>query len=313
MKDLNSVESEVLGVGMIFDVKRYAIHDGPGIRTTVFLKGCPLKCLWCHNPEGIAREQEFMWWKERCTVCRDCQDVCTRGAISFSDDSLLLDQVECDLCGACVDVCHSQALKLVGKEMTVTQVIKEIEKDMVFYDESGGGVTFSGGEPLMQPNFLLNLLNACKELGIHTSVDTCGYANLDILLKISKHVDLFLYDLKVINDEKHMKFTGVSNKLILENLEKLSKNGQKVIVRFPLVPGVNDEEKDIIELGAFVSSLKSAKELSILPYHKAGFEKLKRLRKPIDLFFMSHSPSAETLIEIEEKLKGFGLQIQIGE
>jgi len=300
-------------MGMIFDIKRYAIHDGPGIRTTVFLKGCPLKCLWCHNPEGITREQEFMWWKERCMACKDCQSDCIKGAISFSDDSLLLDQSKCNLCGACVDACHSQALKLVGKKMTVAQVIKEIGKDMVFYDESGGGVTFSGGEPLMQPHFLHSLLKACKELAIHTAVDTCGYAKLDVLLKISKHVDLFLYDLKVINDEKHLQFTGVSNKSILENLKKLSENGPRIIVRFPLVPGVNDDEKDILELGAFMSSLKNIEELSLLPYHKAGSEKIKRLRDRTHSFFINHPPSAETLTEIEEKLKDFGLKIHIGE
>ncbi len=254
-----------------------------------------------------------MWWKERCIACKDCQSACIKGAISFLDDSLLLDQSKCNLCGACVDACHSQALKLVGKKITVAQVIKEIEKDMVFYDESGGGVTFSGGEPLMQPYFLHCLLKACKELRIHTAVDTCGYANSDVLLKISKHVDLFLYDLKVINDEKHLQFTGVSNKSILENLKKLSENGPRIIVRFPLVPGVNDDEKDILELGAFMSSLKNIEELSLLPYHKAGSEKIKRLRDRTHSFFINHPPSAETLTEIEEKLKDFGLKIRIGE
>jgi len=297
---------------MVFDIKRYAIHDGPGIRTTVFLKGCLLNCSWCHNPEGKAREQEFMWWKERCIGCRDCQNVCTKGAISFLDDSFVFDNKKCDLCRACADACHSQALKLVGKEMTVTQAMKEIEKDMVFYDESGGGVTLSGGEPLLQPDFSASLLRACKEIGIHTAVDTCGHADSDIVSKVSKHVDLFLYDLKLINDEKHAKFTGVSNKLILENLKRLSDNGQKIIVRFPLVPGVNDDEKDVLELGGFVSSLKGVKELSILPYHKAGVEKSKRLKKQTDLFFVNHSPSVETLREVEQKLRGFGLRIQIG-
>jgi len=302
----------MLDMGMVFDIRRYSIHDGPGIRTTVFHKGCPLDCLWCHNPEGKVREQEFMWWKERCIECRDCQKVCAKGAISFPDESLLLDRRKCDLCRACVDACHSQALTLVGKKMTVTQVVTEIEKDVFFYDESGGGVTFSGGEPLMQPYFLHSLLKACEQLGIHTAVDTCGYANPDVLSRISQHTDLFLYDVKVINDEKHMKFTGVSNNLILENLKKLSHNGQRIIVRFPLIPGVNDDEKDVLELGAFVSSLKNVEELSILPYHKSGVEKAKRLKKTKDLSFTSHSPSTETLNEIAKKLKDFGLKIQIG-
>jgi len=183
---------------------------------------------------------------------------------------------------------------------------------MAFYDESGGGVSLSGGEPLLQPDFSHSLLKACKELRIHTAVDTCGHVNTDVLLKISKHVDLFLYDLKVINDEKHTRFTGVSNKLILENLKKLSRDGQKIVVRFPLVPGVNDDEKDILELGEFVSSLNNVKELSILPYHKAGVEKSRRLGRPADSFFVNHTPLAETLREIEEELKGFGLKIQIG-
>jgi len=196
--------------------------------------------------------------------------------------------------------------------MMAAETMKEVEKDMVFYDESGGGVTFSGGEPLMQSDFLHSLLKACKELGIHTAVDTCGYANSDIFSEISKHVDLFLYDLKVINDEKHMRFTGVSNKLILENLKKLSRNGQRITVRFPLIPSVNDEEEDILELGTFVSSLSNVEELSILPYHKGGVEKVKRLKKPEDSLFMSHHPSAERLSEIEKELEDFGLKIQIG-
>ena len=164
----------------------------------------------------------------------------------------------------------------------------------------------------MQPYFLRSLLKACKELGIHTTVDTCGYANPEVLLKISKHVDLFLYDLKMINDEKHIKFTGVSNKLILENLKQLSQNGQKTVVRFPLIPGVNDDEKDILELGAFVSSLKNMKELSILLYHRAGAEKIKRLTNLKDSAFMNYSSSSEALNEIEQRLKSFGLEIQIG-
>lgn len=299
-------------MGMIFDIKRYAIHDGPGIRTTVFLKGCPLNCLWCHNPEGKSAEQEFMWWEKRCIGCRDCQKACAKNAISFSDDTLILDVGECDFCGACLAVCHSKALELIGRDLTVGQLMREIEKDLAFYDESGGGVTFSGGEPLMQPVFLHSLLKACKERKIHTAVDTCGYVDPKILLDIGELADLFLYDLKVIDDKKHIEFTGVSNKLILENVKKLSDIGHKVVVRFPLIPNVNDEETDIMELGTFVSSLRNVKELHILPYHEAGAEKAKRLRKQKEPLFVSHPPSAEGLSEIVEMLRDFGLEIQVG-
>ncbi len=301
-----------MNTGTVFDIKRYAIHDGPGIRTTVFLKGCLLNCPWCHNPEGKAREQEIMWWEERCERCKDCQSVCTKHAISFLDGSLILDKTKCDLCGACTVACSSEALKLVGRKVTVDQVMREIKKDIAFYDESAGGVTLSGGEPLLQPDFSYRLLTACKELGIHTAVDTCGHTDSEILLRISRHVDLFLYDLKMIDDDKHRKLTGVSNSVIMKNLKKLSDSGQKIIVRFPLVPGVNDSQKDIHELGEFVSSLKGVRELNILPYHKGGAEKSKRLRGSANSLFRNHSPSAEMLSQVQEELKGFGLKIQIG-
>jgi pyruvate formate lyase activating enzyme len=310
MKNLESEQPQ--NTGMLFDIKRYAIHDGPGIRTTVFLKGCLLNCPWCHNPEGKVEEEEFMWWKEKCLGCRDCQNACTRKAISFSHDSMLLERAKCDLCGACTDACYSEALKLVGKKMTVAQVMKEIEKDVPFYEESKGGVTLSGGEPLLQPDFSLGVLKASRELGIHTAVDTCGHADWNVLSRMSEHVDLFLYDLKLIDDQKHTKFTGVSNELILENVTKLSRNGQRIIVRIPLVAGVNDDEKDVSELGKFVCSLEGVKDLSILPYHKAGIEKSRRLGRSMDLSITNHPPSPERLTEIVKELENFGLRVQIG-
>ena len=257
-------------------------------------------------------EPEFMWFKERCIECRDCQNVCVNGAISFESSSLLLDYNKCNICGACVKVCTPQAIELIGKKKTVDQVMNEIAKDIIFYDESGGGVTFSGGEPLMQPDFLYILLKKCKGRRIHTALDTSGYADPDVLLKIRKYVDLFLYDVKVINDSKHIKFTGVSNKIILKNLRNLSSNRRKIIIRFPLIPSVNDDEKDILDLGLFVSSLKNVNELDILPYHKVGIEKFQRLLKPKDLFFESQPPSTEKLAEIREKLEKFGLKVKIG-
>lgn len=297
-------------MGLIFDIKRYAIHDGPGIRTTVFFKGCPLTCLWCHNPEGKSKEPEFMWSKERCIQCKSCESVCPEDAISFSDSGYIqIDKNKCNLCKACVDACHSQALELIGKEMTVTQVLEEIEKDILFYDESKGGVTFSGGEPLMQPDFLLTLLKACKNHKIHTTVDTCGYVPPDVLFKISEYTDLFLYDVKVINDETHKKVTGVSNALILDNLRKLSIM-KKIIVRFPLIPGVNDSEKDVAELGGFISSIH-LKEVSILPYHTGGVEKIKKLQTSQNSH-VYHPLSAEALDDVEKVLKRYNLKTKRG-
>lgn len=292
-------------MGLIFDIKRYAVHDGPGIRTTVFFKGCPLTCVWCHNPEGKSREPEIMWSKERCIQCKSCQDVCNTHAIS---NTLVLDREKCTLCRKCVEVCPAQALQIVGKEMTVTDVMNEIKKDIIFYDESKGGVTFSGGEPLMQPDFLFQLLRACTNQGIHTAVDTSGYAPLDILLKISAHTDLFLYDIKVINDKMHKKTTGVSNTLILENVKKLPQH--KVVVRFPLVPGVNDHERDIKALGAFVSSVH-VKEVNILPYHKAGIEKAKRLNHNHNPF-MCEPLSSQRVTSVKKELEAYGLTVTIG-
>jgi pyruvate formate lyase activating enzyme len=301
--------SRCLGLGVIFDIKRFAIHDGPGIRTTVFFKGCSLNCLWCHNPEGKATEKEFMWFQENCIHCRDCENLCPNGAISFPDDSIRIDKEKCELCGTCAENCYAQALTMVGRDVTVNQVIKELEKDTVFYDESGGGVTFSGGEPLLQPSFLKSLLTESKASGFHTVVDTCGYAEPRILLDASKFVDLFMYDIKVINNTKHLKYTGVSNELILNNLRRLSDEERQIIVRFVLIPSVNNTRQDILELGTFVSELKSVEEIHILPYHKGGVQKLKRLRKPLD--FVSEPPSASVQAEAQTLLENLGLKVKI--
>ena len=302
----------MLRSGLVFDIKRFAIHDGPGIRTTVFFKGCPLDCPWCHNPEGKAGQPEFMWSRTECLGCRDCQEACSRNAISFTDGSLFLERTKCDLCQTCVQACPSRALKIVGKETAVAEVMKEIEKDISFYDESKGGVTFSGGEPLMQPRFLNDLSKACRNAGIHTALDTCGYVKPEILQGISWNIDLFLYDLKIINDQKHVRFTGVSNRLILKNLETLSRSGKKVIVRYPLIPNINDHEEDVSKLAAFISTLKSVQEIHVLPYHKGGAAKHKGLIRLKGPPFESQTPAPESLSRIQRKLEDSGLKVRVG-
>ncbi|UCD96898.1 MAG: glycyl-radical enzyme activating protein [Candidatus Bathyarchaeota archaeon] len=297
--------------GFIFDVKRFAIHDGPGIRTTVFFKGCPLDCPWCHNPEGKARQLEFMWAEADCLGCRDCKDACNRNAISFPKGSLLLEKEKCNFCQVCTQICPARALRIVGSETTVMEVMKELEKDVPFYDQSDGGVTFSGGEPLMQPLFLNDLAEACKDTGMHTTLDTCGYAEPESLQGISRHIDLFLYDLKMVDDEKHVRFTGVSNSLILENLRTLSRSGENVIVRYPLIPTVNDNDEDISKLADFVSTLKGVKEVHVLPYHRSWVTKSKGLIWAEEKPFDNHPPSPTSLKRIQGKLLDTGKKVLV--
>ncbi len=299
-------------MGVIFDFKRYAIHDGPGIRTTVFFKGCPLNCPWCHNPEGKLPTPEFMWTKDRCLGCGDCVASCPGGVISFVDGSIQLDDDLCNLCGICASVCMADALETVGEEMTVMQVMEEVERDSAFFEESGGGVTFSGGEPLAQPEFLASLLKECRRRGIHTAVDTSGYVDTERLLGFSERVDLFMYDLKVMDPERHRRYTGVSNALILKNLKELSKAGSNVVVRVPLIPGVNDDDGNIRELGELLLTLRNVKDVSLLPYHKAGVEKQRRLTRSKDSIFTSVPPPQERLEEIMAYLENFGLNVKIG-
>jgi pyruvate formate lyase activating enzyme len=296
--------------GLIFDIKRFALHDGPGIRTTVFLKGCPLACAWCHNPEGIAPGREVMVWETRCIRCGRCVEACPEGAIP-AEGAPIPDAARCRLCGACADVCPAGARELVGREMTVAEVMAAIEKDVIFYDESGGGATFSGGEPLLQADFLAALLAECKAREIHTALDTTGFAAPEILDKIAPNVDLFLYDLKIVDAEKHRAYTGVSNTLILSNLRRLVEQGCAIIIRVPIIPGVNDGDGDAEALADFIASLGRAPQVDILPYHRAGSEKYARLgrayRLPDTL-----PPTNGRMAAIEAILRERGWHVTIG-
>ena len=265
-------------------MKRFALHDGPGIRTTVFLKGCPLSCSWCHNPESQSSKPELMFWEERCIGCGACVSTCAVRAISIRDACAVTDREACTACGECVAVCPAGARAIAGKTWTVDRLLEEIEKDVLFYDESGGGVTLSGGEPLVQPAFAASLLAECRERRIHSAVDTCGYAGWEDLHAIAEMTDLFLYDVKHVDSDRHRRLTGVSNERILENLRRLDGEGCALWIRYPIVPDLNDADADVAALGEFVAHLKAVEAIHLLPLHRGGERKLERLgrsRRPL--------------------------------
>jgi pyruvate formate lyase activating enzyme len=301
------------GEGLIFDFKKYAINDGPGIRTTVFFKGCPLRCRWCHNPEGQSFAPEIMIRASRCLAdCSHCVAVCPEGAIVKTAVVPVLDRPLCTACGKCAEICPAEAIEVVGRRLSATQLLREIEKDRIFQEESGGGVTFSGGEPLSQPDFLCEILEQCRKKEIHTTVDTCGFAPADVLDRIAEKTDLFLFDLKAIDEKKHLAFTGESNRLILENLKRLAAKGKKTVVRIPVIPGINDDEENIRETAEFLRSLGSISDISLLPYHKLGRNKYRGLEKKADADEFT-PPSAECLERIKKGLEEYGFRVSLGE
>ncbi len=297
--------------GTVFNISRYAIHDGPGIRTTVFLKGCPLSCWWCHNPESISPEPQISVRSSRCIRCGLCEQACPHHAISMSDEEITTDPALCQGCFDCARACPAEAREIVGRTMTVAEVMAEIKKDVPFYDESGGGVTFSGGEPLMQPAFLLELLEACGKLELHRAVDTCGHAGKPTLLKVAEKTDLFLYDLKHMDPEIHEKYTGVSNELILENLKALSCRDVPIRIRYPLIPGVNDDRRNVQAIGSFLQKLHRVFDIDILPYHDVAGSKYQRFGYTYRLGPVP-VPDPAHLQDIAALLSSYGLCVTIG-
>ena len=263
--------------GTIFDIKRYAIHDGPGIRTTVFFKGCPLRCRWCHNPESWKAEAEIAFRSNRCTGCRRCLGVCETEAITFEQGMPVMDAGKCTVCGRCVEACPGGAREMIGRDVTVEEVVREIEKDVIFYDQSGGGVTFSGGEPLMQPQFLLALLEKCRQLAIHTAVDTSCCGEPATVEQVAELADLFLLDVKLMDEARHEQLTGVGSAAVLDNVGLLARLGKEIIIRVPLVPGLNDDPENIRMTCEFVASLPNVRRVDVLPYNAGGLEKARRL------------------------------------
>jgi pyruvate formate lyase activating enzyme len=292
--------------GIIFEIERYAVHDGPGIRTVVFFMGCPLRCAWCANPESQQEAYSLMVWNSRCLGCKRCLEVCPVGALTFVEESgIQVDRKKCSGCGLCVDCCNCEALTIAGKVMSVDDVLAEVERDREFYFRSTGGVTFSGGEPFDQFPFLLELAKKAKARGLHTCVETSGYTNWHQIAQIKEHMDTFLYDLKCIDDSKHIRYTGVSNKIILQNFRKLAHSGNSLTARIPLIPGINDSTEDIDALCRFLTSCCPNCPVHILPYHRLGVSKYTRLSMEYVLREIS-PPSLEKLRMVKSVLERSG-------
>jgi pyruvate formate lyase activating enzyme len=253
----------------IFAIRHHAVQNGP-MRITIFFKGCPLSCWWCHNPEGLSRKIEIVTFIDRCLGCGYCVDQCPQEALTLSSALLARDKKRCNVCCNCVETCPVMAHETTGWITTVSSVMEEIEKDIPYFDQSGTGVTFSGGEPLMQPEFLIDLLKECGKLDIHRAVDTSGHVKTDIILEVARHTDIFLYDLKLMDNDRHKLYTGVGNDLILTNIKALAKAGHQLRIRLPLIPGVNVDQENIIRTGSFIVGLPNVTEVDILPYHRTA-------------------------------------------
>ena len=261
-----------------FNVQGFSTEDGPGIRTTVFMKGCGLRCAWCHNPEGLHPEPVLMWHDARCIGARDCLRVCPRDALDLTPQGMQIDRTRCDICGRCSQACPAAALELIGRTWSVDELLAEILKDQVFYETSGGGVTFSGGEPMLQADFLAELLPRCRQVDIHVALDTCGAVPWRQYERILPYVDLVLLDLKLMDGERHRLATGVDNVLILENSRRLADAGIPLWVRTPVIPGYTADAANIADIGAFIhASLPTVKRWDLLAYTNLGRPKYRRL------------------------------------
>ncbi len=264
---------------MITDIKRFAVHDGDGIRTTVFFKGCPMRCLWCHNQEGLIRETQLAFYAHKCVGCGACAKTCAVHQVK--EGKHLIDRAQCYFCGECIQACPQDALQIFGKEVTVQEVFAVVAQDMLFYQTSGGGVTLSGGEALLYPAFCAELLALCRQNGIPTAVDTCGYVSREALDAVIPYTDVFLYDLKALEEEVHLRCTGVSNRNILENLTYLDRQGCNIEIRIPYIPAYNDDQP--AKLSAFVKTLHHVTKTRILPYHDYACSKYRALDMPFSM------------------------------
>ena len=299
--------------GIIFNIQGYSIHDGPGIRTTVFLKGCPLRCPWCQNPESHSFYPELLFSEEKCTGCGKCVQVCPENAIRVQGEVSQTDRRLCKSAGLCVDACPNEARAAIGRRATVDEVFKEISADLLFYEESGGGVTLSGGEPLAQPEFAVGILKKCRDAGIHTALDTCGHALWSTAREVVRHTDLVLYDFKHMNPEMHEKYTGVSNELILQNAEKIHHEMSIAMrARVAIIPGFNDSTENIEATAGFIADkLSNAVSVHLLSYHRLGEAKRKKLERKNETETIE-IPGEHQLEDCRRIFESFGLTATVG-
>lgn len=297
---------------LIFDIKKFAIHDGPGIRTTVFFKGCPLACWWCHNPEALLSRSELVLFEEKCIACGECFRVCPQEAHEqLPDGTRVYHADRCELCGACVEVCYAEALVMEGREVTVEELMVELRKDIPFYENSGGGVTLSGGEPTLQHAFALALLQQCKAEGLHTAVDTSGQTPWRVFEGMLPYIDLVLYDIKHIDGSRHREHTGSHNQRILENLKRLGDSGTPIEIRMPVIPTVNDNPEDIERTARFLAGIGGITRVEVLPYHKLGTSKYARLGREYQ-HSEAEIPDPAKMASIADILRVHGLQVHVG-
>lgn len=297
--------------GLIYSIQKFAVHDGPGIRTLIYMKGCPLSCVWCSSPQSQKPEPEIIYYEVRCKKCGSCIEACPVKAISMTEDGIKIDRVICNGCGECAEICQNQALEFAGREVTVAELFGEINKDSGFFRRSGGGITVGGGEPTMQPEFVAEFLKRCKQNNIHTAIETCGFVSWENLEKILNYVDLVYMDIKHMDSAVHEKLTSVPNTLILENIRKASAL-HTMIIRIPVVPGYNDSDDNIIATVKFASQLgANLLRVELLPYHKFGSQTYGRIGREYELQHVE-PPDDARMESLKKMAESCGIKVQIG-
>jgi len=301
-----------MSTGLIFDIKKYAINDGPGIRMTVFFKGCNLNCQWCHNPESLSPKVQKMYTASKCIGAVNCLDNCPNDALKMTSEGIVTDYNACNLCGKCAEVCPTKAFEMLGSNIPISDLMKKIDNEAIFFDQSGGGVTFSGGEPLMHSEYLIEALKECGKRMYHRVVDTTAFANQETLLDVAENCEMFLIDLKMMNSKKHKHYTGVHNEKIHSNIHKLAKTNCDLVFRIPLIKDVNDDDENIIETAEFIKSLELDKtEVNLLPYHKVAENKMVKLGISDD-FIEFEEPSENRIVEIIALFESYDIFAKVG-